>query len=189
MGLYIHSLEHIPTSARRSYFIYLLDYGWHEPLGEAMNNNYEKMAAIAAVNDAVVIKGTDEHFQNEVLSWHNVNGDNSEDMLPAILIANGHPSKFRYESLFDEEDTDENLKFILIPLKKFCSTTTEVVSLIDKLFNDIKEKKDLNDFRIAKEINKGVGRALVDSLILEPNFNGIGFSFNKFADYIQKRKK
>jgi hypothetical protein len=188
MGLYIHSLEHIPTSARRSYFIYLLDYGWHEPLGEAMNSNYEKMAAIAAVNDAVVIKGTDEHFQNEVLSWHNVNGDTSEDMLPAILIANGHPSKFRAESLFEDESDDE-LKFILIPLKKFCTTTTEVVSLIDKLFNDIKEKKDLNDFRIAKEINKGFGMAFVDSLILEPNFNGIGISFNKLADYFKKRKK
>lgn len=189
MGLYIHSLEHIPASARRSYFIYLLDYGWHEPLGEVMNSNYGKMAAIAAENDAVVIKGTREHFENEVLSWHNVNGDNSEDMLPAILIANGHPDKFRNRSRFENESTDEDLKFVLIPLKKFCKTTTEVVSLIDKLFNDIKSQKDLSDFRIAKEVNKGVGRALVDSIILEPNFNGVGFNFKEFIGFLRSRKK
>lgn len=56
MGLYVQSLENIPLSAHRDYFIYLLDYGWHEPLGEALMNNYEKMAQIAAENKAVVIE-------------------------------------------------------------------------------------------------------------------------------------
>lgn len=180
MGLHINSLEHIPTSANRSYFIYLLDYGWHEPLGEAMTANYEKMAAIAAENDAVVIKGLDEHFNNEVLSWHNFNGENAEELLPAILIANGHPRIFR-------ENPKTELKFVLIPIKSCCKTTTEVASLIDKLFNDVKAKKDLSDFRISRELKKGVGKALVDSIILEPNFSGIGFSFNKLISYINNK--
>lgn len=50
MGHYIQSLENIPANAKRDYFIYLLDYGWHEPLGEALMQNYEKMAALAAEN-------------------------------------------------------------------------------------------------------------------------------------------
>ncbi len=89
MGLYIQSLTNIPIDTTRNYFIYLLDYGWEEPLGEALIKNYEKMASIAAENKAVVIRGTDKvHFQDEVLSWHNINGEDAEDMLPAILITN-----------------------------------------------------------------------------------------------------
>lgn len=183
MGLHVQSLDNIPLSAHRNYYVYLLDYGWYEPLSKSMYDNFDNMAAIAAQNDAVVIRGTDrEHFYNEVLSWHNFNGEDveREDLLPAILIANGHPHKFKMHE-------DNNLRFILIPLKKFCTTSTEVVTLVDKLFSDIKHQKDLNDFQIAKELKKGIGRALVDSLILEPNFNGIGFSFSKLINYLQNK--
>jgi hypothetical protein len=54
---------------------------------------------------------------------------------------------------------EKDLKMILIPLRKVCSTTTQVVSLIEKIFNDIKNQKDLDDFRIARELKKGIGRA------------------------------
>lgn len=183
MGLYVQSLDNIPLSAHRDYFVYLLDYGWYEPLSSSMYDNFDNMATIAAAHDAVVVRGTDrEHFCNEVLSWHSFNGEDTEkeNLLPAILIANGHPHKFRMHE-------DSNLRFILIPLKKFCTTSTEVVALIERLFSDIKHKKDLNDFQIAKEMKKGIGRALVDSLILEPNFGGVGFSFSKLISYLQNK--
>lgn len=181
MGLYVQSLTNIPLDASRDYFVYLLDYGWHEPLGEVLMDNYEKMASIAAENKAVVIRGTHRvHFEDEVLSWHNINGEDATEMLPAILITNRHPHKFK-ESFNSEADkkVEKDLKLIFIPLKKFCKSTSDVVSLIEKLFNDIKAKKDLNDFRISKEVKRGFGHALADSLILEPNFSGIGFNFNK----------
>ena len=68
MGLYVESLENIPAEAKRDYYIYLLDYGWNEPIGNALVKNYEKMAAIAATNRAVVIRGINRvHFEDEVL--------------------------------------------------------------------------------------------------------------------------
>ena len=95
MGLHVHSLENIPKSENRDYLIYLLEYGWHEPLAAALNENFEKMANIAAQNRAVVIKGTElAHFDNEVFSWHQINNERDEDVLPAILITNAHPSYF-----------------------------------------------------------------------------------------------
>ena len=152
MGLYVQSLNNIPQSAHRDYYIYLLDYGWSEPLGNALMNNYEKMAQLAAENDAVVIRGTHRvHFEDEVLSWHHINGENAEDLLPAILI------------------------------------TTDVISLVEKMFNDIKAHKDLKDFRVYKEMKKGLGHALADAIILEPNFGGIGFSFSKMINYFRKK--
>ena len=36
MGLYVHSLGEIPNGAERAYYVYLLDYGWEEPLGSAV---------------------------------------------------------------------------------------------------------------------------------------------------------
>lgn len=188
MGLWIQSLENIPLEAKRDYFIYLLDYGWTEPLGEALMNNYEKMASIAAEHRAVVIRGTHRvHFEDQVLSWHHINGEEAEDLLPAVLITNRHPYQFRENFGNKQKRIEENLKLIIIPLKKYCKTTTEVVSMIEKIFVDVKEKKDLTDFRINREMRKGLGHALVDGLVLEPNIAGVGFNFNKLIEYFRSK--
>lgn len=188
MGLYVQSLENIPPTAHRDYFIYLLDYGWHEPLGETLMNNYEKMAHLAAENKAVVIRGTHRvHFEDEVLSWHNINGENAEDLLPAILITNRHPQKFRENNSLHGSKAETGLKMVLIPLKKFCNTTTDVVVLVEKLFNDIRAEKDLDEFRISKELKKGIGKAMADTIILEPNFCGLGLNLNKLINYFRDK--
>jgi hypothetical protein len=44
MGLYVHSLAEIPTGAERSYYLYLLDYGWEEPLGKSDANGRARIA-------------------------------------------------------------------------------------------------------------------------------------------------
>ncbi len=187
MGLYVHTLSNIPANHHRDYYIYLLDYGWKEPLGEALVSNYEKMATIAAENKAVVIRGTRRvHFEDEVLSWHNINGENAEELLPAILITNRHPQNFR-ESYGQEKQVVENdLKLILIPLKLFCRTTTDVIQLIEKVFNDIIKQKYLSDFRIAKEIQKGRKRVLADAIILEPNHDGGGLGYEEIIAFLSK---
>lgn len=188
MGLYVQSLENIPDEknirTHKEYFIYLLDYGWNDSLADAMINNYERMASIAAENNAIIIRGTQRvHFEDEVLSWHNINGENGEEILPAILITNRHPDRFRKK----QELIEENLKLILIPLKKFCKTNSDVLNLIEKLFKDISEKKDLDEFKIAKEIKKQKVKAYADAIILEPNIFGVGISFNKLINFISKK--
>ena len=194
----VHSLQNIPESNNRDYLIYLLDYGWDEPISKALRDNFDKMVEIAAKNRAVVIKGTElAHFENEVFSWHHINNEKADELLPALLITNKHPKYFleNNDNSFGKRglvraDEDDDMKLILIPLKGFCTTTTtEVVTLIQKVFSDIVDKKDLSDFQIAKEMKKGVGNALVDALILEPNFSGIGFSFKKFFTYLNQNRK
>lgn len=58
MGLTVHSLEGMPEEHQRDYFIYLLEYGWHEPLGQALKENFGKMATLASQmkNSVVVMK-------------------------------------------------------------------------------------------------------------------------------------
>ncbi len=197
MGLMVHSLQNIPESKNRDYLIYLLDYGWDEPISKALRNNFDEMAKTAAKNRAVVIKGTElAHFENEVLSWHHINNEKADELLPALLITNKHPkyflennnNSFAKRGLVSADENDD-MKLILIPMKRFCTTTTEVVTLIQKMFSDIADKKDLSNFQIAKEMKKGVGNALVDALILEPNVSGIGFSFKRFLTYLNQNRK
>ena len=180
----IHSLKNIPNTENRDYFIYLLDYGWDEPISRALRDNFDKMADIAAVNRAVVIKGTvGSHFNNEALSWHHINNQDAEELLPALLITNKHPNYFREnDGMYKNnrgyilESNDEDMVLLLLPFKKICNTTEEVVTIIHKLFNDIQDKKSVIEFRVAKEMKKGVASAICNAVVLEPNIGGVGIN-------------
>ena len=188
----VHSLDGIPEEHHRDYFIYLLDYGWNEPLSDALRNNFGHMATLASEKkNAVVIMRTyaGVHFSDEVLSWHHFNGEEveNEQLLPAILVTNRHPAEFRRRAMRENDTAEDDLKMILFPLKKYCKDTTEVVSLIQQIFTSIKLGKDLDNFGIAKEKKKGIGGALANSIMLEPNIAGMGFSFNKFINYFKEK--
>lgn len=187
MGLMIHSLEILSPEAKRDYFVYILDYGWSEPLADVIRKNFQNLAGWASKNDSAIITGVGEigHFDNEVLSWHSINGENAENILPAILITRTNPHKFRELSDFGTKKVDKDFSYILVPLKKICKTETDVLDLIRKITKDIEAKKDLNNFQIKKELKPGLGKAIVKSVILEPNISGLGFSFNKLKDYLK----
>lgn len=179
MGLMIHSLEEIPESIDRDYFIYLLDYGWQEPLSDIIMENFSKISDQASKSNSVFIKGTvGSHVDNEVLSWHHINGESGEDILPALLITTQNPHVFRNAQLSGIEDYPS--KIVLIPIIECCSSSADVLLLIKRIFSDINEKKSIENFSIVKEMKKGIGNNIVDGVILQPNFFGIGFDLKKF---------
>jgi hypothetical protein len=181
MGLYVHSLGEIPTGAERAYYVYLLDYGWEEALGNAVRANLPRMADVASRSNAVVIHGPrGVHFEDEVLSWHQVNGQDAKDILPAILISTRHPSTFAESFVPTKSKSEVRDALLLLPLRKICKSPEDVVDLIQRVFEDIKAGKRLSKFRAAKQMRRGVGRALVDAAILQPNMSGVGFDLKKF---------
>lgn len=156
-----------------------------------MKDNFDKIATSVSNHKGVVIRRTVEglHFNDEVLSWHHINGEDVEkkNLLPAILITNRHPRIFKELADKDNQYFDlSDLSLILIPLKKFCKTTTDVVDALIKITKDIREKKNLEDFKVVKELKPGIGRALVKGIVLEPNIAGMGFSFNKMIEALRK---
>jgi len=184
MGLMIHSLGELPLEAKRSYYVYLLDYGWHEPLAEAVYQNFGKMSDLASRRGAVVMRGVvGSHFADEVLSWHHVNGQPAEEILPAILVTTIHPQHFQTQSSEVAHASDD--KLLLIPLREACKSTSEVVSLIEKVFKDIGDKKGLQDFAVAKELKKGKKGAVVDALILQPNIAGLGVDLKGIVNFFK----
>lgn len=195
MGLYVHALSRLPLGLERDYYVYVLDYGWDEPLGQALHTNFRRMADLAAKNKAVVIAGTDSrafaeevlsvHVDNPDFSWSKINGEDGEEVLPALMISTIHPQKFRAEApgyqfgKTTKGSADE--KLILIPLRGLCKDSTEVVALIERIFRDIAAQKPLTDFAIAKEIKAGNGAAFSDAFILKPSLWGVGVDLRELA--------
>ena len=185
MGLHVHSLGNLPnTDDGRDYFIYVLDYGWKEPLTDALVSNFTNMARMASQSRSVVVAGIDPvHFANEVFSWHGINGEDGEKILPAILITTLTPSYFREQNNDYRHSGEINDKLLLIPLKSACKSTDDVIRLIKSIFSDIKEKKTLSNFAVVKTIKKNGFKRLADAFILMPNFSGLGVDLRKlFSD-------
>lgn len=188
MGLKISTLAAIPENVTRSYYLYILDfYNWDEPIGNALRNNFDKIAEFASKNDAVVIQGIQEsHFYSELMSWESINGIDPKKLLPALMITTIHPKYFLDGN--DKEIRGGKIpsdKLIFLKLTDICKTPTEVIQILEKVFQDISEKKELKDFQISKELKGGTGKILNDTLILEPNIAGIGVNINKLFNFFK----
>ena len=171
MGLKIHSLGELPAEASRGYFVYLLDYGWEEPLSRALRDNFDRMEEAASLNDAAVLLGAGTKFNYEDLSWHGVNGKSAGELLPAILITKKHPDEFRRMGGTWIPGRDY---LVVLPLRDQCKTATDVASLIDSIFGDLKAKRPLANFAVAREEHAGLGGAILDAVVLRPSVGGIG---------------
>lgn len=55
------------------------------------------------------------------------------------------------------------------------------------IFQDIREQKAIQDFRVKKELKGGIGKTLNDTLILEPNVCGIGINLNNLFKFLKGR--
>jgi hypothetical protein len=187
MGLYVHTLGEIPLGATRKYYIYLLDYGWDEPLSKAVYKNLAQMADRASRTNAAVIHGPrgGVHFADEVLSWHRINGQPADEILPALLITTRHPKTIRESG--DETRKAPEDSLLLIPLKKVAKNGTEVVAVINQVFNDIRDEKRLKNFAVAQEMHRGAKKAIVDAVVLQPRIGGFGFDLKKFFSELRNK--
>ena len=65
---------------------------------------------------------------------------------------------------------------------------TDVADLIAKIFKDIRTNQALADFEVAKTLTNGKRGALVDALILKPNYHGLGLDVNSIIDFFRGKK-
>lgn len=190
MGLKINTLAEIPESVSRSYYLYILDYyNWNEPIGNTLRDNFDKIAAFAANNNSIVIQGISEsHFYSELMSWESINGIDPKDLLPALMITTIHPKYFldrdNRQNRGEEVPTDN---IIFLEIGKICKTPQDVIKLLEKVFRDIQEKREIKNFQVKKELKSGVGKILNDTIILEPNIAGVGININNLFRFLAKK--
>ncbi len=121
----------------------------------------------------MVVRGTDRvHFEDEVFSYHEVNGLDGNEILPAILISTINPHAFNEQHKFGRYRDDD--KLIIIPLRKFVDNSDQVYGFVRKLLAELKAGKNLSDIEVIKPRSRSIGKRLLDSIVLQPNFIGIG---------------
>ena len=188
MGLYVNSVSQLPLSESREYYLYVLDYyNWDEPVGEALRANMQRIAQACAASNAVMIAGLpSSHFASDVLSWVTINGEAPGHVLPALLITTIHPRYF-IDGHHSAEVSNRSDSLVLVKIRDLCKTPQDVVTLIEGVLADIGAKKKIDKFQVSREVHKGFGKALVDALILEPNFNGVGMDIRKLVNWFARR--
>lgn len=179
MGLVVKSLWNVPHTDRK-YFIYLLQCGWGTELDAALMKLFPRMAQEASDSDSVVIASSGAtHFENDVFSWHRINGEEASELLPAILLTTVHPKRFRNERdpFWHTRKPEDHM--VLISLKEFASSPDKVTDLIRGLFSDIQHRRELSDFEVFKTISRHRSRAFMDSIILRPALGGCGIDIKQ----------
>lgn len=63
----------------------------------------------------------------------------------------------------------------------------DVIKIIEKVFQDIKDKKEIKDFEVKKELKGGLGEILNDTKILEPNIAGIEVNINNILRFLGQK--
>ena len=165
MGLRVHALADIPAEAQRSYWVYLLNYGWKDSLTKTVDEHLDKLVEVAGRYNAVVVTGTGQHVDNEVMSWHGVDGVSGSDVFPAILITTRNPHDFLRGVLSDDET-----RVVMFPLNDACKSPDEVVSLLRRICGCIRDRRPLADFEVKESISGRVFR----SIVAKPTIGGIG---------------
>src|SRR5436305_1375548 len=83
---------------------------------------------------------------------NSVNGEDGDSVLPALMISTIHPGKFKETTsgyrFADIAPGIADDKLVLIPLRGVCKDSTEVISLIERVFKDIAAKRPLTQFQI-----------------------------------------
>jgi hypothetical protein len=185
MVLMVHSLSEFPINAEREYYVYVLRGSWDSEIEVALKDNFFQMADAASRSQSAVIFGTDgHHFQNEVFSWHSINGENAEPLLPAILITTVHPAKFRDEHDPYWQSHTRNDHMVLVPLRDVAKSGSDAVDVLRNVFTDIRGKKQLQNFEVFKSLSPSRGRAFMDGLLLRPSFMGMGFDLKTIPKII-----
>lgn len=105
------------------------------------------------------------------------------------MITSLHPKYFidrDNKQVYDEPLPKDEI--IFVQLKDICSKPSDVIQIIEQIFDDIKAKKQLRNFQVKTTQKAGVSGAIVDSLILEPNIGGVGVDLKKIFSVFKRKK-
>ncbi len=176
MGLVVHSLSEFPANAQRNYYLYVLRGSWDSDIERALQANFLAMSDAASRSNSAIVFGTEgRHFQNDVFSWHKINGEDAEPLLPAVLITTVHPSKFKDENDSFWHGKSHDHFMVLVPLRQVIDDGKDVSAVMRKIFEDIKAGKELSEFEVAKKLKPGRAAAFMEGVQLKPSFMGMGF--------------
>ncbi len=175
MGIRINSLVEIPKDAERGFFVYLLHGNTPTRINQALEKSFDILAKEASQSNFVVVMGYTGEFGGEVMNHYSVDGLDSYETLPAILISTVNPHQFKdINSINKGKPFRENEKVVLISLKQKAQTEDDVFNMVTDILRDLKSGTELRNFAVTQDKKTN----FLDALILEPNLSGVGINLN-----------
>lgn len=189
MGYTVTSINKVPSDY--GYYFILISPETFSGASEIFLTDFEKISALINRDSAIIKPLHDSDFLRSIMDLFSTYSsfDNDEtystwtrifDSSPGLIIMKPHPSQM----IFDRSD-HIFMFFTIEAINKAYSNQKELI----KDFIDFSDSK--NDSFIVKiiEANKneksgfGFLQKLKDSLLLQPNFYGIGFDIKRFLEF------
>jgi len=184
MGVKISSLAQFPADIDIKYYVYLLTSHFQYEADIILREAFDILAKEAAKHDFVVIQGYVGEFGGEVMNAYSIDGLDSKEILPALLISSVNPHQFKRVTSIDRDGPfRQDERVLLISLKQKDITRDDVYRTIESTLKDIKKGEKLSNFEVCKTKHTN----FLDALILEPNFAGVGVDLKKIWKFLHER--
>ncbi len=181
MGYNISTIKNLASLS--GYFFFLLgksEYTYGRS-GDALYHHFDEIANRIGADSAIIKSSHSDIVANELINsikekeWFS---DAYRELLciePALVIMKPHPHIFEFE--------DSEI-FAVISFKALDAMYSNEAELIMDIV-DLSKDRNLNILKKAKKQQSGIGllRRIRNSVILQPNFNGIGIDLRElFSD-------
>lgn len=176
MGYNVSTVNNLPLLSGYYFFLMGKELYASGMSAKTLYNRFDEIAERLGSNSAIIKFFDPKSFTEELLEyflntpWHDKMYENFKYSEPCLIIMQGHPKYF-------------NFKKYLFALISF-ETLDDIYESEEELCRDIIALSIDGDLRLLELVNKkndgiGIIKRIRRSLILEPNFNGIGISINK----------
>ncbi len=182
MGVKITSIAQIPSDVDIPYYVYLLTSQYPFESNMALQEAFDILAREASEHDFVVLQGLTHEFGGEVMNAYSIDGIPVDDLLAAILISTVNPHQFEQVRSIDTRGPfrrDERVVFI--SLRQEHPSRDDVFRLVQQVLSDVRAGRDLSDFACVQ----GGRTKFLDSLVIQPNFSGVGVDLKTLWDFLR----
>lgn len=177
MGYNISTIQHLPCLS--GYYFFLLgkkEYTYGRS-GNALFHKFDELAERINTNSAIVMSHKSSILSDELVDcisrkpWFHEMYVALLHAEPALVVTNSHPREF---------DFKDNEIFAVISFKALDEIYPNEADLINDIVN-LSIKGDTTLLKKAQELQNGVGllERIKNSLILQPNFYGLGLDLRK----------
>jgi hypothetical protein len=180
VGFVATDITTVPSNDNYRWYIFILEHGWADKIGDEVANNFMKFAEKVGPN-ALVVRGTDplsfysQVFENYILLS---NTKSEKIVLPAILVADISPEK-----ILETEENIERAKILVFSLSRVAQSQGGVVEFLIKLADTIREEGALDNFENSNDEKlEGAWGWVRRYVEIKPNFFGFGVNVNALVD-------
>jgi hypothetical protein len=148
MGFIATDLATVPALPHYSWYLFLLEDRWHDPLREQLEKNFMKLAEDVGPNALVVRGAHPEQFYSQVFYEYALQDrmKKQERILPALLVTDTPPGEIR-----KDEELAKKAKIMLFPLSKLTDRAVELTTFLQMLCETLRSSEAIEALNATRQ--------------------------------------